>query len=415
VVVESCHHKFQTENPVVASDGSTPFDRPALLLIDIDFKDRNKALTLIARVEEALPADRKYPIALSPSGGGVKMIIPAALGRGVSWNAQARAIYCQHVFEALVGDIATGIPLDSLGTLRVYLGQDILEELFKPDQLVLPIVLEASEVLESIFQKEKRPAGEFPKITKWSLAPISNTTFQVVVEALISDIAIGKRLNRRDDVAHLSQSLSTFLEDNNPSIVNGTVREDLFDSSHLTGLSELQRAAIHKRGATLFLVQLEKTIATLRFVISMRRWGVNAPRSITFISHGLEQCGIHIHPSQVDALLKRLVDAELLIRTQRAERHLSAAWYQLMGPAKLDYEAKPKRRKVLLQPEPGQWHTTMMKQLRHFLDGERWLEQLRSYPDLMVKPERLREGISLWNNWAEKKNLEPLTRATSPG
>ena len=411
LLLSGCKDRFKSERKVASGDGSVAFDRPAVLLIDIDLTSRNDALTLAALIEERI-LGRGYPLALSPGGSGIKMLVPAVLGRGVPWNETSRALFTQAVFEDLVGDLAWVVKLDTswAATCRAYLSMDVLHQVFEKENLARPVLIAADQQLESIFG-EKRDAGEFPKIKSWTLPQISQATLLGLVDGLLAGVAVSRRLNARDDLKALAEKLGTFLEDNNPEICNGNSREAFFETESLRALSEHQRAAIQKRGSTLFLGQLEKLVAVLRFNISMRRWGINAPRSVALISHGLHQCGIDIHTSQVDTLLKRLVDLGFLIRTRPAQRTRSAAWYELAGLAKKDYLAvgqSAKKKPALVQPQPGKWHTTMMDQLRSFSSGDAWLNQLYSYPDLHAKPERLHEGIALWNNWARKKNLEPI-------
>lgn len=408
VLMSACPDRFHGQ--VSAIDGSTPFDRYALLPIDIDLSTRNEALTIMEMIRERLPEDQKYPLAISPGGKGIKMFVPAAIGKGVPWHKDSRALFCRLVFESLVGSLAAVVKIDTswAATCRTFLAEDVLHELLGDrEREVIPVIIQASGYLESLFG-EKRPAGEFPDITTWALPQISQESFQTVVDHLIASVRGGRRLTKKDSIAKLGHELGTFLEDNNPVILNDGEDESLFNEAHLREITGVRKAAIQKRGAILFLGQLEKLTALLRFVISMRRWGTDAPRSVTFISHGLEQCRVKIHHSQVDTLLKELVKAGLLIRTREPQRGRSPAWYKLVGPAEADYNRKPNSKPTLEQPLDGHWHQTLMEQIKYFESGDSWLEHLNSFSRLHAKPERLRDGIGLWNNWARKKNLQPI-------
>lgn len=409
VLLWACREKFDPTKQVNAEDGSAPFDRHGLVFIDIDLKSRNAALTVMEQIRERL--EHPYPLSLSPSGDGVKLIVPAGVGKGVPWNTKSRALFCQAVLEALVGDLAQTITLDitKAATSRAYLSEDILHGLIGEDgREVVPVLIEASRSLDSIYG-EKRVAGEFPTITKWKLAPISVATFQHLVQAQIGALGYGRRLSPKDSIPALSAALSTFIQDNNPQIISGELPELLLQEDHIASLTEIQRAQIEKSGASLFLRQLQGPLAVLRFVISSRRWGVDAPRSTRFISHGLAQCGIEIHPSQVDNLLKRLVDLGLLERTKPAQRGRTPSWYRLLGPAEQDFNRAMEGQPIVLgAPKDGEWNKTLIRRVWLFNNPNVWLEHVTSLPGIYAKTDRIRKCVMIWNWSAQKRGLEPI-------
>jgi DNA-binding PadR family transcriptional regulator len=415
-LLSACWDAFESPR-VKAGDESAPFDRPGYVFVDIDLSSRNEALTLKERIREALPPENRYPLSLSPSGDGIKLMIPVAIGKGVPWNNHSRPHYCRAILDNLLGDLARDIKVDPCGpaTSRAFLSEDILHELVGEDgRMVTPLLIEASSGMDSLFG-EKRPSGEFPTIVKWKLAPISAATFQAIVQYCLDTAGCGRRLSGKDNPLELAANLGEFLDDNNPQILSWDRQELLFED-HLKGLTEIQRAAIWKTGSGLFLKQLRGLVAVMRFLASSRRWGSNAPRSVKFISHGLAQCNVEIHPSRVDALLKKLVDAGLLERTREHQRGRTPAWYQLTGPAIEDFKTETAATpRAFDQPQNGQWNDVMIRRVWFFKSAESWLEHVLALPGIHAKADRLRKCVDIWNCSARKRDLESIDFSNLPG
>lgn len=409
VLMGACWDRFDGSKNVQAEDGSAPFDRQGCTFIDIDLTSRNEALTLMEQIREALPCDNQYPLALSPSGDGVKLFVPVAIGKGVPWNTASRSTFCQAVWEGLLGDLARKTPIDIKGTAtsRAYLSGDILHELVgTTGRLVLPVILEASQTIDSVFG-EKKTAGEFPNVTRWRLTTCSSETFQQVVQFQLAAVASSRRLTGKDDIISLAQSMGTFLEDNNPGFNNDGVPEGILSPCHLETLTEPQRAAIQKTGAGLFLRQIVGMMSVLRFVISSRRWGADAPRSVRLASHALSLCDIDIHPSQVDNLLKKLVKVGVLEKTREPRRGRSPAWYQLAGSALDDFEAFQTEAPLQLEaPKDGEWNRTLIRRVWLFSTAQSWLDHVQGLQGINAKTDRLRKCVMIWNWMARKRNLE---------
>lgn len=402
-----------TNSRAMARDGSTPFDRHGLMLVDIDQE-------LDGMTFEEMKLELKtflyYPVVTSPSGN-LKIFIPLEIKANAPWNYDARMVCTQEFLTSMrflpeeMGQRYWDICDKSHSGSRVFFAnEEILNTILEFPQALYPLVLEPiSEMYSAASTRgmERDRSG-------WMVPNLPSNLIGAMVDWLLELAPPDKKISPR----FLADKMESFEKDRKANrwiekyIHYVEQRSGAF--SYKLDLTLEQKCKAKAYGKS-FFTKLTDYLLLIQIMISQP--AIEHQRSLKFFQEVLRSREICLEKNYIHRLLTELEEIGLIEKTAGMERHKKANTYKLLEPLATFYflcQPKPTDRKPFNLPEDipdHHWNETFWKCSSKFRCFDNFYSWAQTLPSFGRKKNRIWHVLGAWNSSIKRDFLRDNLRS----